>query len=80
MCCGDFNELVSQPKKSGGALRPESQMHSFRQVIDDYGFTELQASNGLFTWADHRGSVRLVREKLDRVLVTPTGWICSRFR
>ncbi|XP_065635520.1 uncharacterized protein LOC136070080 [Quercus suber] len=41
ICMGDFNELVSQEGKLGGAQRPNYQMQLFRDVIDECGFMDL---------------------------------------
>ena len=41
LCCGDFNEIIKQEEKMGGAIRPHSQMQLFKDVIDECGFMDL---------------------------------------
>ena len=38
LCCGDFNEIIRQDDKLGGATRSHNQMQLFREVIDECGF------------------------------------------
>jgi len=35
MCVGDFNEILDQSKKEGAALRSDSQMDGFKNVLKD---------------------------------------------
>ncbi|GLT66721.1 hypothetical protein SLA2020_390740 [Shorea laevis] len=41
LCIGDFNEIVEQTEKVGGALRPIRQMEAFRAVLDDCSLSDL---------------------------------------
>lgn len=41
ICFGNFNEILSMEEKSGGSLRPQSQMEKFRDVINFCGFMDL---------------------------------------
>lgn len=54
LCLGDFNELISQYEKLGGALRHGRQMELFRSKIFYCGYLELPYTGSRFTW--HRGS------------------------
>jgi len=41
LVAGDFNEILLSHEKLGGALRSESAMRDFREVVDDCGFMDL---------------------------------------
>lgn len=41
LCAGDFNELVRQDEKLGGALRNHQQMQLFRDAIENVGLWTL---------------------------------------
>ena len=53
LCCGDFNEIIKQEEKMGGAIQPHSQMQLFRDVIDECGFMDLGFVGQRFTWSRH---------------------------
>jgi hypothetical protein len=77
-CCGgDFNEIVRLEEKQGQISKPESQMLSFREALDDCGFVDLGYIGSPFTWCNNRFSGATVWERLDRV-VASTAWL-SRF-
>ena len=54
LCAGDFNEILTNAEKWGGAIRPVRQMKSFRRVIDDCQLLEVLFTGPSFTWS--RGS------------------------
>ncbi|KAM7270543.1 hypothetical protein ACFE04_029757 [Oxalis oulophora] len=43
---GDFNEIICNSMKSGGCLKPNRQMESFRMVLEDCGLREIQIDGG----------------------------------
>jgi hypothetical protein len=48
-CAGDFNEIVEQSEKEGGAFRRESQMVGFRDALEACGLCDLGFSGPRFT-------------------------------
>ena len=50
LCFRDFNEIIRQDEKVGGALRPHNQMQLFRKVLDECGFMDTldPNSHGLY--------------------------------
>ena len=50
LCIGDFNEITSTLKKSGGNGRPARQINKFRTIIHSCGFHDLGFIGALFTW------------------------------
>ncbi|XP_074302679.1 uncharacterized protein LOC141634383 [Silene latifolia] len=70
---GDFNEIVSMSEKQGGAIRRERHMDAFRSVIDDCALHDHGYRGNIFTWQRGLTEETIVRERLDRTLVT-TDW------
>ena len=65
---GDFNELVRQDEKLGGAIRSNNQMQLFKDVLDECGFMDLGFVSPKFTWNRHFEDGRSIWERLDRGL------------
>ena len=53
LCAGDFNEITKQAEKSGGRIRPHTQMQLFRDVLDECGFMDLGFKGFPFTRSKH---------------------------
>jgi len=70
LCFGDFNEIIRQDEKVGGALRPYNQMQLFREVLDECGFMDLGYFGPKFTWARHFDNGNSIWERLDQGLAT----------
>ncbi|KAM6571395.1 hypothetical protein CsatA_015475 [Cannabis sativa] len=62
---GDFNKILSNQYKSGGALRNEAQMDKFRHVFDRCHLNEQAFKGDQFTWIKGRHSVDTIKERLD---------------
>ena len=75
LCCGDFNEIIKQDEKVGGAFRSHNQMQLFRDVIDDCGFMDLGFVGPKFTWSRHYENRSSIWERLDQGLVTNTWFL-----
>ena len=68
MCSSDFNELISNSEKLGGANRNQSQMQLFHDVIDECGFIDLGFRGSQFSWQKHFVDGHSIWERLDRNL------------
>jgi hypothetical protein len=74
MCMGDFNEILFQHEKQGGAARPQQCMDMFREALEDCGLEDLGYTCDLFTWRNYHHNVDCyIRERLDRA-VANTEW------
>uniref|UniRef100_A0A803NW04 Reverse transcriptase domain-containing protein n=1 Tax=Cannabis sativa TaxID=3483 RepID=A0A803NW04_CANSA len=62
---GDFNEILSNANKQGGALRNEVQMDDFRKVLDFCSFSELPVIGDPFTWFKSPHKADTIKERLD---------------
>ena len=70
ICGGDFNEIIRQEEKWGGAFRDHNQMQLFRDVIDECSFMDLGYVGPRFTWAKHYVDGHSIRIRLDQCMAT----------
>lgn len=70
LCYNDFNEIIRQDEKVGGARRPYNQMQLFKEVINECGFMDLGYEGSKYTWSRHFENGNSIWERLDRCLVT----------
>jgi exonuclease III len=68
LCIGDFNEIVNQDEKMGGALRRESQMDQFREALENCGLSDLGYKGAKFTWSNCQHDGNFIQERLDRAV------------
>ncbi|XP_035551759.1 uncharacterized protein LOC118349911 [Juglans regia] len=66
LCAGDFNEILHQCEKIGGASRPYKQIEEFRQAVDCYGLNDIHSHGQEFTWSNNRNGRDFTKEKIDR--------------
>lgn len=66
LCAGDFNEIIRQDEKKGGAIRSHGKMQLFRDVIEECGFMDLSYVGTRFTWSKHFADGHSLWERLDR--------------
>ncbi|KAL4654499.1 hypothetical protein ACB092_01G383700 [Castanea dentata] len=70
VCIGDFNEIARLGEKSGGPIRLESQMRSFRECLDFCALKDLGFSGLPYTWSNRRFDGSIVWVRLDRALAS----------
>ncbi|KAK3221878.1 hypothetical protein Dsin_008903 [Dipteronia sinensis] len=63
---GDFNEILSEDEKLGGAQKPRGQLESFQDALDDCGLQDLGYTGPPFTWCNKRNGEEMVQERFDR--------------
>ncbi|XP_042969143.1 uncharacterized protein LOC122301839 [Carya illinoinensis] len=68
LCFGDFNEILHNHEKVGGANRPYSQMEAFRISMEWCGLSDLGFVGPKFTWCNNRMGTHFTKERLDRAL------------
>ena len=69
-CYGDFNEILSMNEKTGGTQRSQSQMDSFRQVVNFCDFKYLGYYGPNFTWCNMKEGIDRISIRLDRSFTT----------
>lgn len=67
MLMGDFNELIDQSEKSGGAVREERDGLEFKQMFLNGGLWDIKYKGDPLSWAGRRNN-ELVQCKLDRAV------------
>jgi len=65
---GDFNEIVRSSEKLGESNRSQTQTQLFWDVIDEYGFLNLNFVGSPFTWQKHFTDGHSLWERLDQGL------------
>ncbi|KAK9748879.1 hypothetical protein RND81_02G087500 [Saponaria officinalis] len=67
---GDFNEILCESEKEGGAIKNERQMDAFLSALDDCALNDMGFQGNVFTWQRGMGDGTLIRERLDRAVAT----------
>ncbi|CAA0831667.1 Unknown protein, partial [Striga hermonthica] len=73
---GDFNDILSNSEKKGGALRDEASFENFRGMVRDIGAVEPRFIGHPFTWSNNRKGQDFIEVKLDRFLISP-DWMVN---
>ncbi|KAM0913768.1 hypothetical protein ACQ4PT_011941 [Festuca glaucescens] len=68
ICCGDFNEALTQDEHCSARDRSEAQMALFRDCLDTCGLTDLGFSGPKFTWSNRQCAEDHVKVRLDRAV------------
>ncbi|XP_041011398.1 uncharacterized protein LOC121255187 [Juglans microcarpa x Juglans regia] len=68
MCAGDFNEILHQNEKVGGASRPYKQIEVFRLAVEACGLNDIHSQRLWFTWSNNRSGMVFTKERIDRAL------------
>ncbi|KAH7861779.1 hypothetical protein Vadar_030827 [Vaccinium darrowii] len=67
---GDFNDLLWEDEKQGGRRREAWSLRAFRQFTTELEAIDMGFSGYPFTWVNRRYGDGLIKERLDRVLVS----------
>ncbi|XP_021771206.1 uncharacterized protein LOC110737458 [Chenopodium quinoa] len=73
---GDFNQILFEAEKKGGAPRAQREMDDFREALDYYGLQDLGYNGELFTWWNKQADPDGICERLD-IAVASVDWITS---
>lgn len=71
----DFNEILYDSDKRGGAACEAKYMSDFRDCLDFNGLRELDSKGSKYTWSN-KCTEGLIEEKLDRFVVN-SSWRAS---
>lgn len=69
---GDYNEIISHSKKSGGRASIPSRLAGYRDIVNYCDFPNLGFTGLIFTWTNKRNGHGLIKECLDREWANPT--------
>ncbi|PKI62132.1 hypothetical protein CRG98_017505 [Punica granatum] len=74
LVAGDFNDIVSEDEKMGGAPFNQSSLRRFRETLDRCGLIDLGTYGPWFTWRGQETQRRdRVFERLDRAVCNSSG-------
>ncbi|GLT63636.1 hypothetical protein SLA2020_361860 [Shorea laevis] len=68
---GDFNDVVDQVEKFGGAPISQSRVRAYTDCMGDYNLMDIGYTGGRFTWVNMRENNHIIRERLDRAWANP---------
>jgi hypothetical protein len=74
ICCGDFNEALSQDEHIGVHDRSESHMSLFQDCMDECGWMDLGFSGPKFTWNNRQCAEDHAKVRLDRAVGNGDFW------
>ncbi|XP_017614083.1 uncharacterized protein LOC108459248 [Gossypium arboreum] len=67
----DMLRRVKRTVKEGkGRRKPRKPMDEFSDILDELALIDIKTSNGCFTWSNNREGANLVKERLDRFLIS----------
>jgi hypothetical protein len=68
ICCGDFNEVLSQNEHIGPRDRTEAQISAFRDCLQDCELMDLGFEGPKFTWNNRQDCDTNIKVRLDRAV------------
>ncbi|KAH7834630.1 hypothetical protein Vadar_018083 [Vaccinium darrowii] len=68
---GDFNCILNNEEKSGGADKEEWELDDFQRFVDDNDLIDIEYVGYPFTWNNKRGGSANIRMRLDRAVANP---------
>ncbi|XP_073355469.1 uncharacterized protein [Aegilops tauschii subsp. strangulata] len=69
LCVGDFNEILSEVEKVGGAPRAQHMINGFREALEVCEMADLGFEGDVFTWRNHSKDLNTyICERLDRTV------------
>lgn len=70
---GDFNEILQESEKRGGATSDFNSISAFRDCLDGNSLRDIESSCPPFTWSNKRAE-GLIEEMLDRCVANSSWW------
>lgn len=70
----DFKEIIEDAKKCGGWRKSKVAMEKFRKVADELTMVDIKQDKGWFMLTNNRRDGNLVKENIDRFLVS-ASWL-----
>ncbi|PPD67367.1 hypothetical protein GOBAR_DD35745 [Gossypium barbadense] len=67
---GNFNAILNDSEKKGGHRKPRAVMDEFGDILEELSLRDVKTFNGWFTWSNNRDGNRLVKERLDRFVIS----------
>ncbi|PPR99258.1 hypothetical protein GOBAR_AA21415 [Gossypium barbadense] len=70
MVGSDFYAIINDVENEGGRRKPRTIMDYFRELLEELSLVDIKTNNGWFTWVNNREGMNMVKERLDRFLVS----------
>ncbi|PPR90455.1 hypothetical protein GOBAR_AA30229 [Gossypium barbadense] len=70
----DFSPIMDDAEKVGGRRKLRVHMEEFREVLEELALVDIKTARGWFTWVNNRGGNDLVKERLDRFVMTTNAF------
>lgn len=67
---GDFNEILEDFEKQGGARRLGAQIEEFKHSLEYCQLSDVGFTGSRFTWSNMRRDDQFTKERLDRAVAT----------
>ncbi|PPD99239.1 hypothetical protein GOBAR_DD03731 [Gossypium barbadense] len=67
---GNFNTILNNSEKDRGRRKPKTSMDDFCDILVELNLTDVKTCNGCFTWTNNREGTMLVKERLDRFVIS----------
>ncbi|TYI50186.1 hypothetical protein E1A91_D12G084400v1 [Gossypium mustelinum] len=67
---GDFNAIFNNAEKDGRRKKLRKDMKDFSDILEELALVDVKTNNGWFTWSNNREGSNLVKERLDRFLIS----------
>ncbi|KAK8302591.1 hypothetical protein V6Z12_D04G097400 [Gossypium hirsutum] len=67
---GDFNVILNNSEKERGCRKPTNMMDDFWDILDVLNLSDVKTKNGWFTWTNNREGTGVIKERLDRFLIS----------
>ncbi|KAK5772490.1 hypothetical protein PVK06_048779 [Gossypium arboreum] len=68
----DFSVILNDSKKEGGPRKPRALLDEFRDFVDELSLFDLKTDKGWHTWVNNREINAMVKERLDRFMISVT--------
>ncbi|PPE01481.1 hypothetical protein GOBAR_DD01490 [Gossypium barbadense] len=65
-----FNAIFSEVEKEAGHRKSRASMDEFSDVIEELSLVDIKEDKGWFTWVNNREGNAMVKERLDRFLIS----------
>ncbi|PPR86690.1 hypothetical protein GOBAR_AA34004 [Gossypium barbadense] len=67
---GGFNAILNDSEKEGGHRKPKILMEDLCTTLEELKLTDVKPCNGWFMWTNNREGDRLVKERLEKFVVS----------
>ncbi|PPD94156.1 hypothetical protein GOBAR_DD08819 [Gossypium barbadense] len=67
---GDFNSIINDVEKEGAQRKSRATREEFKDVLEELSLIDIKTDKGWFTWVNNWNGNNMVKERLDRLLIS----------